>query len=293
MVADSAATPADSDVMPPDSDAVVPDCDAAAPDCDVTVPDSDVMAPDCDAVLPDCNNAVPKASKRPAISLRVLKPTPPADTRLWAAIQNASGGSWGGWVYDADRIAALLAKGLAAERTEGSEARGSDGTVDWIMQQNSAARLRNSLKRAGVSPGSSDLLTQVAWYREFSPDESKAWLVVDKPSDPAVFSSFRAYRVFSGGFVRHKEDAVFHLPFSSIDCANGASEPLELDVPLTGTVSLPETNIQSSEDGSSYHTWGPFLLGITRLRIDEDQLAITVASTSSATELTFDLGELR
>lgn len=41
----------------------------------------------------------------------------PADTRLWAALQHASGGSWAGSVYDADRIAELLAKGLAAEES--------------------------------------------------------------------------------------------------------------------------------------------------------------------------------
>ena len=48
-----------------------------------------------------------------------LQPDPrvPADTRLWAALQNASGGSWGGCVYDADRIAGLLDRGLATERT--------------------------------------------------------------------------------------------------------------------------------------------------------------------------------
>jgi putative YjhG/YagF family dehydratase len=47
-----------------------------------------------------------------------LHPHPdlPADTRLWAALQNASGGSWGGCVYDVDRIASLLAKGLAGEK---------------------------------------------------------------------------------------------------------------------------------------------------------------------------------
>jgi putative YjhG/YagF family dehydratase len=47
-----------------------------------------------------------------------LQPDPrvPADTRLWAALQNASGGSWGGCVYDADRVAELLARGLGAER---------------------------------------------------------------------------------------------------------------------------------------------------------------------------------
>jgi putative YjhG/YagF family dehydratase len=46
-----------------------------------------------------------------------LRPDPrvPADTRLWAALQNAAGGTWGGCVYDADRIAHLLALGRAAE----------------------------------------------------------------------------------------------------------------------------------------------------------------------------------
>jgi len=39
----------------------------------------------------------------------------PADTRLWAALQAASGGSWGGCVYDADRIETLLRLGRAAE----------------------------------------------------------------------------------------------------------------------------------------------------------------------------------
>jgi dihydroxyacid dehydratase/phosphogluconate dehydratase len=40
-----------------------------------------------------------------------LAPDPdlPADTRLWAALQQASGGTWGGCVYDADAIATRLA----------------------------------------------------------------------------------------------------------------------------------------------------------------------------------------
>jgi dihydroxyacid dehydratase/phosphogluconate dehydratase len=46
-----------------------------------------------------------------------LQPNPhvPADTRLWAALQNASGGSWSGCVYDAERIAQLLQLGMATE----------------------------------------------------------------------------------------------------------------------------------------------------------------------------------
>jgi hypothetical protein len=34
----------------------------------------------------------------------------PDDTRLWAALQQASGGTWGGCVYDPDRISELLRK---------------------------------------------------------------------------------------------------------------------------------------------------------------------------------------
>jgi putative YjhG/YagF family dehydratase len=50
-------------------------------------------------------------------------PRLPADTRLWAALQSASGGSWGGCVYDADRIESLLTRALAAERAEAAGAR--------------------------------------------------------------------------------------------------------------------------------------------------------------------------
>jgi len=35
----------------------------------------------------------------------------PADTRLWAALQQASGATWGGCVFDVDRIVVLLETG--------------------------------------------------------------------------------------------------------------------------------------------------------------------------------------
>ncbi len=45
-----------------------------------------------------------------------LRPHPdlPADTRLWAALQAASGGVWAGSVYDVDKITATLEAGLEA-----------------------------------------------------------------------------------------------------------------------------------------------------------------------------------
>lgn len=45
-----------------------------------------------------------------------LRPDPqlPADTRLWAALQRAGGGTWGGCVYDVERIVQVLEAGEAA-----------------------------------------------------------------------------------------------------------------------------------------------------------------------------------
>jgi putative YjhG/YagF family dehydratase len=44
----------------------------------------------------------------------------PADTRLWAALQRASGGTWGGCVYDVERIEKVLAAGERALRDVGN-----------------------------------------------------------------------------------------------------------------------------------------------------------------------------
>jgi dihydroxyacid dehydratase/phosphogluconate dehydratase len=38
----------------------------------------------------------------------------PGDTRLWAALQGVSGGTWGGCVYDVDRIVETLEAGVQA-----------------------------------------------------------------------------------------------------------------------------------------------------------------------------------
>ena len=56
-----------------------------------------------------------------------LAPDPllPVETRLWAALQDASGGSWGGCVFDADRIIALLGKGKERESQAGAPPGGS------------------------------------------------------------------------------------------------------------------------------------------------------------------------
>ena len=54
----------------------------------------------------------------------------PADTRLWAALQRATGGTWAGCVYDVDRIVATLEAGLHSTK-EVTRSRCSAGFVSW------------------------------------------------------------------------------------------------------------------------------------------------------------------
>jgi xylonate dehydratase len=51
------------------------------------------------------------ASREPRADLAADAEISP-DTRLWAALQQVGGGTWGGCVYDADAIAAVIARGL-------------------------------------------------------------------------------------------------------------------------------------------------------------------------------------
>jgi hypothetical protein len=52
-----------------------------------------------------------------------LAPDPalPADTRLWAALQDVSGGSWGGCVYDVDAILRVIEAGKHALAQQASQ----------------------------------------------------------------------------------------------------------------------------------------------------------------------------
>ena len=50
-------------------------------------------------------------AQRPPRPDLAADPQLPADTRLWAALQHVSGGTWGGCVYDVDAIVKALEQG--------------------------------------------------------------------------------------------------------------------------------------------------------------------------------------
>ena len=69
-----------------------------------------------DAVALDTEEAARVLAGRPAHEGLRPRVGLPDDTRLWAALQQASGGTWGGCVYDVDRIIAILDAGRAKTR---------------------------------------------------------------------------------------------------------------------------------------------------------------------------------
>jgi dihydroxyacid dehydratase/phosphogluconate dehydratase len=70
----------------------------------VGTPDARLSPDDAAAVL---------AAREPHPGLRP-HPRLPDDTRLWAALQEVSGGTWGGAVFDTERILEVLAAGRRA-----------------------------------------------------------------------------------------------------------------------------------------------------------------------------------
>jgi dihydroxyacid dehydratase/phosphogluconate dehydratase len=60
---------------------------------------------------------------RPTHPRLAAHPGLPDDTRLWAALQQAGGGTWAGCVFDTDRIVALLEAGKKALTVAGHERR--------------------------------------------------------------------------------------------------------------------------------------------------------------------------
>ena len=78
------------------------------------VPGATAGSPSSGGSSPD--QAAHELAHRPTPPQLAADPRLPADTRLWAALQRASGGTWGGCVYDVDRIVTLLAAGERSDR---------------------------------------------------------------------------------------------------------------------------------------------------------------------------------
>ena len=71
-----------------------------------------------DPAIPSREEGTRTLAARPPRPDLAADPTLPDDTRLWAALQDVSGGTWGGAVFDADSILRVIAAGKRALRSE-------------------------------------------------------------------------------------------------------------------------------------------------------------------------------
>jgi dihydroxyacid dehydratase/phosphogluconate dehydratase len=76
-------------------------------------------------------------SERTAHPEMAADPRLPDDTRLWAALQNASGGTWSGCVYDVDRIIDLLEAGkrVLGEESQKSRTPAEQAAIEEQMRE--------------------------------------------------------------------------------------------------------------------------------------------------------------
>ncbi len=74
-------------------------------DCNRLEGSIDLVAPAADGSDVPADGELASRPARPDLA---RDPALPADTRLWAALQNVSGGTWGGCVYDVDAIVAAI-----------------------------------------------------------------------------------------------------------------------------------------------------------------------------------------
>jgi ankyrin repeat protein len=142
----------------------------------------------------------------------------------------------------------------------------------------------------GGGPGGPDLLTRISWLRRITSSQPDAWLAADPASDAVAFGRTHAFCLPSGGYISKPHDHVYHFPLSAIGLDDGAEQACTLHVPFAGEAPVPGTNysMRGTGEEAKIHTHGPYLLGITQLRLVDGILEITLGSAA----VRFDLHEL-
>jgi hypothetical protein len=167
-----------------------------------------------------------------------------------------------------------------------------DGVI-WACQQDALAKLAmdtSSGLRFYGGPGGSDLISRVAWYRQYAVPERKAWFKSGKLGDSIAFGARYAFRATGGGFIADKRTKIYSFPISIIDLTTGVDRTAILHVPFEGEFPLPTENVSRTEDATE--AMGPYLLGVSYLRVDGEQLEIVLGRKGSAVGLAFDVKAL-
>jgi hypothetical protein len=163
------------------------------------------------------------------------------------------------------------------------------GGLLWRCEKGAMVMLAPEMDGTGFfgMPGGPDMISRVAWYRQFPKPESKGWLTADKVRDVVAFDSTHAYRAVAGGYVARKEEKIYRFPLSIVDLASGVEHSATLVVPYKGELKLPTQNVSQTAD--STHADGPYLLGVTQLHVDRNGLEVTIGMEGTSAGVSFDL----
>ena len=219
--------------------------------------------------------------------------------RIFVAVAKAPN-AWN-WGYLSDCIAYEISPSGTVEgmvdlprMVNGAQFAVADDGVIWACQKDAMVKLAmdtsSGLRGFGFSPGGSDLITRIPWYRQFESPQPKAWFTSGKAGDSTAFGSRYAFRTAGGGFIADKATKVYSFPIAIVDSKTGLDRMAFLRVPFDGDFPLPKTNVATT--GDTTEAMGPYLLGVTYLRTDGDRLEVVVAGEKSAAGLTFDLTSL-
>jgi hypothetical protein len=137
-----------------------------------------------------------------------------------------------------------------------------------------------------MGPGAPDLVCDIPWYRQIRAERPKAWLSADKTGDTVAFSTSQAVTAVAGGYVRESRSHVYEFPLVVVDLKNGTDRQALLSVPFDGNLIVP-TNFSGDRD--HFSTFGPYMLGVTRLHFDGNSLELTLGTEGTAVGVTFDL----
>ena len=122
-----------------------------------------------------------------------------------------------------------------------------------------------------------------------------AWLSADRATSQVGFLERTAYSPAGGGYVTTASEAVYRFPLAMSALETGMAQELTLEVPYRGKLPTPRTNYreQTEPDGrKSLHTWGPYVLGLTGVRVQSRTLELTVGMERWAARLEFDLDQV-
>jgi ankyrin repeat protein len=169
-----------------------------------------------------------------------------------------------------------------------------DGVV-WKCQNEGFLHLAVAKEGGrGDGPGGPDLLSRIVWFRRIQPVQPRAWLLADRACDAVAFGQGFGFCFPSGGNISNMGDSIYHFPVSAINLQTCVDQQFWLHVPFKGKVPSPKTNFSGIDvpgGRDAIHTFGPYLLGLTQLRLEGSVLEITLGMEDWSAAVHFDLSE--